>query len=503
MTRREFLKGTGTALAAGPFLRFSGKPFAAQEDQRPNILLFIGDDLRPEFGCYDVAAVKTPNIDQLARQSMVFTRAYCPMSICNPSRLGLLTGRRPDTLRIWDNNVHFRRIHPQLTTLPQWFKDHGYECAKIGKVFHDTFPDPKSWSRPETQIPVKNIYMAEDTQARQKKRQDMALRSGMSQAWINAYLRGPATEAFDAPDASYWDGMAADAAIALLQELGRDKPFFLAIGFMKPHLPYVAPKRYWDLYDRDKIPMAKNNFLPKNTPRMAINSLTELACYEDFVRVPSPLEGRIEPAKARLLKHGYYACVSFIDAQIGRIMNALTDLKLRENTIVVLVGDHGYKLGEHGSWGKMTNFEVDTRSPLIISAPGLESGRGRTNALAEFPDVFPTLCELAGLPPTPYLEGTSLVPLFKNPGQPWKTAAFSQYARGFTYRFMGRALRTDRYRYIEWRERFDDHLEIAELYDHVSDPQEDVNIAGEPAQKELIQRLSAQLKAGWRAAVPK
>lgn len=500
LDRRHFLKLTGVAAAAGLLPISPLFSFSRQKDERPNILFIGVDDLRPELGCYGSDLVKSPNIDRLARQGLVFTRAYCQAAMCNPARSSLLTGMRPDSLRIYDLETHFRKIHPDLVTLPQHFKNYGYESVGIGKIFHGPLPDPISWSRPEPRVPVLYHYLAPETRARQRNREAAARRQGYSEAWIDMYLRGPATEAFDAPDNLYWDGAAAEVAVSTLAELRAKQPFFLAIGFAKPHLPFVAPKRYWDLYKREDIPLAKNGFLPKGAPVFAINSLTELACYEDFVQVPNPAEGQLSESQARLLKHGYYACISYVDAQIGCVLNALDRLGLRENTIIVLWSDHGWKLGEHGSWGKQTNYEIDNRCTLMISIPGQAHRGESTSALVEQVDLFPTLCELAGLKLPPNLEGTSMVPLFQDPGRPWKSAAFSQFARGFTYRFMGCSMQTERYHYVEWRDWIDGRLVAVELYDHETDPMENVNVADAPDHQELVQQLARQLGAGRRAA---
>jgi arylsulfatase A-like enzyme len=501
LNRREFIRLAG---AAAGFAAVAPGPFSASpKSGRPNVLLITLDDLRPELGCYGVGLIRTPNIDRLAAEGTAFTRAYCAQGVCNPSRVSILTGLRPDTHRVWDNETHFRQFNPRTLTLPQAFRSHGYLNAGIGKVFHGTAPDPPSWSRfalPPDETP---IYMSKDTRARQARREAAAREQGFSQSWINSYLRGPATEASEAPDNAHWDGAIGDLGVAMLENLEGSQPFFLGIGFSKPHLPYVAPKRYWDLYRREDIPLAATRRLPLGAPPFAINGLTELASHEDFVDVPNPAEGQVGDERARLLKHGYYACVSFVDAQVGRILDALEAQGLRENTIVVLLGDNGFKLGEHGSWGKLTNYEIDLRAPLIVSAPGQKHRGTSSAALVEMVDIYPTLCELARFEPPHELEGTSLVPLLEDPARPWKPAAFSQYPRGFTNRFMGRSMRTDRHRYTEWRDRIDGRLVAVELYDHVADPGEDVNVAGEPANRDLLGELAARLAAGWKAVRPK
>jgi iduronate 2-sulfatase len=502
LNRRDFIRWTGAATAglacggARPARLSSGV-------RRPNVLLITIDDLRPELGCYGVGAIHSPNIDRLAIRGTVFERAYCAQGVCNPSRVSILTGLRPDSHHVSDNETHFRRFLPSILTLPQAFMKNGYLSACLGKVFHGTLPDPPSWNRFAAPPEDTPLYMSSATRARQAKREDIARKQGYSQSWINAYLRGPAVESSETADRVHWDGALADLAVAMLRNLKDGQPFFLGVGFTKPHLPYVAPKRYWDLYNREAIMLAPNRSLPRGAPPFAVNNMTELASHEGFVCVKNPTEGGIDDESARLLKHGYYACVSFVDAQVGRVLDALDAQGLRDNTIVVLLGDNGYKLGEHGSWGKMTNYEVDVRAPLVISVPGQRHPGTPVSALVEMVDLYPTLCDLAGIEPPHPIEGTSMAPLIEDPGRAWKTAAFSQYARGFTNRFMGRALRTDRYRLVEWRDLIDGPLVAVELYDHAADPGEDVNIAGDPANRDLVDSLSAQLAAGWRAARPK
>jgi arylsulfatase A-like enzyme len=498
LNRRDFIRLAGTATAGLAYGRSRPVPGSG----RPNVLFITIDDLRPELGCYGVGAVRSPRIDRLAAEGIVFQRAYCAQGVCNPSRVSLLTGLRPDSHHVDDNETHFRRFLPSIVTLPQAFAKAGYLSTCLGKVFHGTLPDPPSWNRFATPPDDLPVYMSKETRTRQARREGIARGHGYSQAWINAYLRGPATESTDTPDSAHWDGALADLAVAMLRDLRQGQPFFLGIGFTKPHLPYVAPKRYWDLYDRGAIPLAANRGLPRGAPAFTVNNMTELASHEDFVGVRNPHEGGIDDEGARLLKHGYYACVSFVDAQVGRVLDTLDALGLRERTIVVLLGDNGYKLGEHGSWGKMTNYEVDVRVPLIVSVPGRRQAGFSASALVEMVDLYPTLCELAAIEPPHPTEGTSLVPLLEDPSRPWKKAAFNQYARGFTYRFMGRALRTDRYRLVEWRDRIDGPLVAVELYDHAADPGEDVNIAGDPVQRDLVAALSAELAAGWKAARP-
>jgi iduronate 2-sulfatase len=349
----------------------------------------------------------------------------------------------------------------------------------------------------------KNIYVSPDTLILQVGRVLAARSLGKSDAWISTVLRGPAVESFDAPDSQYLDGAVTEAALKQLSKIGRKPPFFLAVGYYKPHLPFVAPKKYWDLYRPDEIPPASNDFPPKGAPPFAINDMFELACYEGYAHISKATEGALPEEKARILKHGYYACVSFIDAQIGVLLAELDRLKLRENTIVVIWGDHGWKLGEHRAWCKQTNYEIDTRSPLIISAPHIPTKGQSAEGIVELVDIYPTLCELAGLDVPQGLEGSSMVPLLREPERTWKIAAFSQFPRGFQGRIMGYSLRTERYRYVEWRDWIDGNWIANEIYDHLNDPDENVNIADRPENKGLVEELSRQLWGGWWKATPK
>jgi len=279
MKRREFLRLSGTATAAGIISGTSLFSASRGQNQKPNILFIIVDDLRPELGCYGKKVIKTPNIDRLAQQGVVFTRAYCQQSICNPSRTSLLTGMRPESTKVWDLATHFRTNFPDLVTLPQHLKQNGYQTVGIGKVYHDFLPDPVSWCRPEPEISGAQLYQNPQTQERMRQLNAAAKAMGKSQPWITATLRGPATESFDAPESQYWDGGITDTAIQLLHELKDKTPFFLAVGFIKPHLPYSAPQKYWDMYDPLKIPLPRNNYLPKGAPFFAMNEMYELACY--------------------------------------------------------------------------------------------------------------------------------------------------------------------------------------------------------------------------------
>ena len=402
---------------------------------------------------------------------------------------------RPDSVKVWDLLVHFRETVPDAVTLPQHFRRNGYQAEAYGKVFHATLPDRKSWSKPNYMPQYSKLY-SQATLDRMEERGRKAKTEGRSEAYIRDHIRGPATEIEDCPDNQRWDGEIAEQATYALYRLaaGRE-PFFLAVGFFHPHLPFVAPKKYWDLYDPRKIPEAPNPFLPKGAPQLAMNSMDELRDYEDFAMAPPPWKGPLTEDQRRLLKHGYYASVSFVDAQVGRLLGFLERLDLAKNTIVVLWGDNGWKLGEHGSWSKMTNYENDTWCPLIISAPGVKGNGKEARGLVEFVDIYPTLCTMAGLPLPEHLQGQNLGALLNDPSGPGKLAAFSQFYRRHTnFHAMGYAMRTDRYRFVEWRNMETGAILADELYDHRDDPLENVSLAARPENKALLEKLRLQLR---------
>ena len=504
-------RGVAGVLAAMLVAATASLPALAAEARRTNVLFIAVDDLRPEFGAYGSRLVKSPHLDALAAKGVVFHRAYCQQAVCSPSRSSLLTGARPDTTKVYDLVTHFRTAMPDVVTLPQLFKQSGYVVQGMGKLFHAGYDDPRSWSVPwqkpdAPRYAVPSHQALDATFAAEEARRDRAAarrsagEAGHPKPATRANTRGPAYESADVADSAYHDGELADMAIEALRTLAAgQEPFWLGVGFICPHLPFVAPRRYWDLYDREAIPLADNQFRPKGSPGYAIVPPGELRAYRD---IPG---GQISEDLARTLKHGYYAALSYMDAQLGRVVAELERLGLADSTIVVVWGDHGWKLGEHDAWCKHSNMELDTRSPLIVCVPGMRHAGESTEALVEFVDIYPTLAELCGLPLPKHLEGTSFVPVLDDPGRAWKSAAFSQYPRNVRgKRLMGYSMRTDSYRLTRWVDR-DDPMQVdaVELFDEQEDPQENTNVATNPARASVLADLTAQWHRGWQAAGPR
>lgn len=500
----------------------SPDPGAEDTSSMPNILFIPVDDLRPEFGAYGDLTILTPNMDRLAEEGVTFTRAYCQQAVCNPSRASLLSGLRPDSIQVWDLRTDFRDNVPDVVTLPQFFKQRGYTTIGLGKTFHNNDPDTISWSIiPENidgfPFDPDAVYANEDNlEIQQEKIEELkaAGRSRIDQLghW---YVKAKATENADVDDDAYYDGAQTTRAIEILRDLkSENKPFFLSVGYYRPHLPFNAPKKYWDMYERSEIPLAANQFVPEGSPAYLVHGEAELRGYWDCQDLPRPNEEAWDEDRQREIKHGYFASVSYTDAQVGRLLDELEKLGLAENTIVVLWGDHGWKLGEHNGWCKQTTYEIDTRVPLIISGHGVSAKGEQSNALCEFVDIYPTLCELANLPVGSHLQGTSLVPLLEDPDLEWKSAAYSQFLLGRYGRTktvkgeqMGYAMRTDQYRYVEWYqwnadEKKADSLLFRELFDHQTDQQENLNLAADPAYADIVADLSLQLKKGWKYSKP-
>lgn len=453
-TRRDFLS-TSLKIGAAAFTTGLLPKRTADAQGQYNVLLITVDDLRPLLGCYGHTEMHTPNIDRLAERGTLFNRAYCQNPLCSPSRTSILTGLRPETVGVTDNKTYFRQTVPDVVTLPQHFKTHGYHTQSIGKVAHtSTFQDDEnSWS-----VPSWRPWMPPfDTQVT------------------------PSWQALDVKDDDLRDGKAAKRAVEVLEQI-RNRQFFLAVGFYKPHLPYNAPKQYFELYENETFDLSAIS--RGETSEITPPSWNGVRSFEDIPSGVIPLSYD----KILELTRAYAAATSYTDAQVGRVLNQLDALGLTENTVIVFCGDHGYNLGENGTWGKNIIVEASLRSPLIVSVPGQELLDTKSNALVELVDIFPTLCDAGQIPILPELEGLSMLPVIEQPTRPWKTAAFSQ-------RNHGASIRTDRYRYTEFRKQ-------RELYDYSLDPHSEYNIAHLPENVELVAYLREQLHAGWQAALP-
>ena len=483
-----FIRAAVLGMVAFSLLATSG---AEAENARPNILFIAVDDLRPSLGCYEDKHAITPNIDRLAKEGVQFNHAYCQVAVCNPSRASLMTGLRPDKLGVWTLPIHFREAKPDAVTLPQWFRKFGYTAVSHGKIYHNPTPDPQSWSEPIR--PLRNIARGYPKNVPADIRK---VQVGLpANDWRKNNLRGPATAAPEIEDNLLFDGARTDFAIEDLRRLGKKKsPFFLAMGYIRPHLAWIAPKKYWDLHDPDKLPVMTEGKMTPNTPPYALSNSYEMTHYMDLIDFPKPWDRkRVSEEQARHLMHGYYACVSYVDAQIGRLLDALKEEGLAKNTIVVLWSDHGWKLGEFNGWGKMTNYEIDTRVPLIISVPGMSTAGQSTESLAELLDLFPTLCDLAKIEQPDFVDGTSLMPVLSDPKVTVNEAAYSQYYRNHEGEpYMGYAMRTSTHRFVEWRDFNTGTVTARELYDHRKNSTESENLIDEVS-KTLVDELTAQL----------
>jgi iduronate 2-sulfatase len=447
---------------------------------RKNVLFVVADDLNNALGCYGHKIVQTPHLDRFARRAMVFDRAYCQFPLCQPSRASLLSGRRPDTTRVLTLQTPTREYLGDAVFLPELFRKAGYFTAHAGKIYHtgDHAEDPRSWDEETREF-------GKEAPADKIVKQDKVPGPrGHSFAWSSTSQADEETP----------DGIFARKTVEYMERAVKaGKPFFLGAGFRRPHSPYSAPQRYFDLYDPARIPLPA-------TPPSHIQKMPPASYNYEPLATPLP------DATVRDYLRAYYACVSFMDAQFGVLMQAMDRLQLWDNTIVVFFGDHGYHLGDHGGlWHKQSLYEASARVPLIVYAPGRKGMGRRSERLIELVDLYPTLADLCALPTPPGLEGTSFVPVLDNPTRPWKQAAFTMVGRAATpgpapreILFTGRAIRTERWRYIEW----DDGKRGVELYDCTRDPDELQNLAGQPRHAATQSRLREQLHKGWRAAVP-
>ena len=433
-------------------LSFAVPAFATD---KPNVLFIAVDDLRPELACYGKQHIHSPNIDKLAESSTLFERAYCMVPTCGASRASLMTGIRPARNRFVNFLTWADRDAPGITTMNTQFKQNGYYTVSMGKIFHHPQDSAQGWSEPAWRPKGVAWYQRPENQKLHEERQKQGKRKA----------KGPAWESADVPDNAYADGVLAEQAISKLQQLKKqEQPFFLAVGFFKPHLPFIAPQKYWDLYDHDKIQLPENYKVPQDAPEESIHNSGELRAYAGI-----PRKGPVSEETARNLIHGYYACVSYTDAQIGKLLAELDRLELSDNTIVVLWGDHGWNLGDHTLWCKHSCYESSLQIPLLVRAPGIQGGQ-RRSALIETIDVYPSLCTLAGIPLPEHLAGQSFVELMRNPDTKWKETAVSRYRNGDT-------IRTDALRYTEYTNPKGKRTSRM-LYDHSSDPLENKNVAG-------------------------
>jgi uncharacterized sulfatase len=445
---------------------------------RLNVLYIVADDLNNDLGCYGHPIIRSPNIDRLAAKGVKFDRAYCNYPLCNPSRTSFLSGKRPETTRVIDNATPTRAVLKDTVMMPQFFRQHGWRSLKVGKIFHtsDECEDPPSWDKD-----IRETGEAKNPPA------DQIVRKLKGRGII-----------LKAADSDTWDGKVARQAVAMLENAaGGDKPFFIAAGFRRPHAPYIAPQKYYDLY-----PLAKISW--PDEPTEHLRGIPPIALTYGVGSPSLPDDERAE------VMSSYFSSISFMDAQVGVLLDAMDRLKLWDRTIVVFQSDHGYQLGEHGGlWHKMTLFEEGVRVPLIVVAPGVKAGIVSPR-LVELVDLYPTLADLCGLSPPADLEGTSFRPLLGDPQRAWKSGAFSVVGRRrdgkpvgeskndeLTVSYLGRTVRSERYRYTEWPDG------SAELYDQSRDPREYVNLANQPDAAATRAELTKLLRGGWKAAMPK
>jgi arylsulfatase A-like enzyme len=506
----------------------------AQNKPKPNVLFIAIDDLKPILGCYGDKMIKTPNIDRIAKNGTIFFANYCQQAVCGPTRASIMTGKRPDYTKIWDLKTKMRDMNPDILSIPQYFVSQGYSTQGVGKVYDircvDKDIDKPSWSVPYYKTD-KNLYSKQTGEPANNQFQNPATKELAKKSLQEAYAKGlkgeaaitdasvrvkPSVESVDVPDDAYTDGVHAKMAKNILIGLSKkNEPFFLAVGFSKPHLPFVSPKKYWDLYDREKMPLAPFQQSTENAVPIAYHNVGELRAYTDIDPINTFTDQKpglsLSVEKQKELIHGYYAAVSYTDAQLGIVLNALDSLGLTNNTIIILWGDHGWHLGDHNLWCKHSNFENAARAPLIISAPGIAASSVKSQT--EFVDIFPTLCDLANLKIPANLDGKSLVPAMKKPATVIKEYSVSQYPRsgpaseserlGYAdAEFMGYSIRTAQYRYTIWmKDRWrtsqvfnKDLIVGTELYDYQKDPLEKINVEGKKEYTVTLKQMQDYMK---------
>jgi len=462
-------------------------PASVHTAEKLNVLFIASDDMRPQLGCYGDAVVKSPHLDALARRGLLFQRSYVQQALCSPSRISLLSGRYPATTTIFEIGRPLRATLPDITTLPQHFKNHGYHTRSLGKVYHVGIDDDASWSVPAWHSRQPRTSPA--TQAAVRKFLEDAKTKGIAipqRGQGSRHSAVPPFEAVECGDDDLLDGDTAAHAVQQLRDYAQNprQPFFLAVGFANPHVPWISPRRYWDLYDRAALPLATNEFLPRGAPAFAATSGADFRWYAG---VP---KGDLPESYKRACLHGYLAAISYVDEQVGRLLAALDETGLSRNTIVVFWTDHGYYMGEHTWWGgKHNNYEGATRNALIIAAPNQRTAGRSTQALVEAVDLAPTLTDLCGLPAEPGFEGRSLRPILDDPQASVHDAAFSWYPKSG---YLGVAMRTEQWRYVEWTK--SGAAIERELYDMQRDPQCDQNVAALPEHQSLLAALSQRLR---------
>lgn len=473
------IKKKNAAIAAIAALTFScsGGEEANEAREPLNVLFIPVDDLRYQANVFGQEEMITPNLDQLAKDGVAFNRAYCNVPVCGASRASLMSGVRPTPDRFVNFYASKDEDFPHKPSIAKWFKDHGYTTVSMGKVYHHQHDDLDAWSKEpwdhQAQIGIGwQSYITEESR--------IIIEGNRTEEHPNRVI-GPAWEAADVPDNGYPDGLLAERAIEQLKVFAETgEPFFLGVGFTKPHLPFNAPQKYWDMYDVDDLVLADNPFKPLNAPDAAMHEWGELRGMYHGI----PQEGPVCKETEINLVHGYYACVTYIDFQVGKLMQALEETGLADNTIVILWGDHGFHLGEHGLWAKHCNFDRVLAAPLIVKSPDIEGHI--TETLVEFIDIYPSLVELAGLPMPDHLDGKSFVPSMKDPEVEHKEAIFSRYING-------ESVKTDQFLYTEWVNE-DGYIYARMLYDNHNDPAENVNISEEPEYADVVEKHHIMLQ---------
>jgi iduronate 2-sulfatase len=443
--------------------------------QKKNVLFIVVDDLRPALGCYNDPNASSPNIDRLAQHATLFSSAFCQQAVCAPSRASFMTGRKPDVTKVWNLETHFRTSLPNVVTMPQYFKNNGYYARQIGKIYHDpqAAQDRQSWSVPELFAVTTN-------------KGKYVLDSNLRRA-----PKATVAEWADVPDSAYIDGMVANAAVNELRHIG-SKPFFLAVGFRRPHLPFSVPLAYWQANRQKLFFVSQDTARAVNVPKYSVHNSVELRGYTDI-----PNFGPIDAKLSKQLIKGYYTSVTYTDTQVGKVLGELHRLELDKNTIVVLLSDHGFHLGEHGLWGKTTNSKTDTRVPLIIYDPTQPQQKRLSSTVVQLIDLYATLSELCGLP-QPQTDGKSFVSILQGKDYHGTGMAFSQFPDDMKYtdrpNIMGYAIHTNTFGYTEWIELKTERVVARELYDYSIDPAENVNRADDPKYAKTIAGLSNEIK---------